>query len=188
MPAAPAARLIPVLLTAAFLAACGDPVNLNPPSTANVVDTVQLHALRGTAVALPSGYDVPTKQTIRTDRPNFDFAFDISDAGVALVYPAGALGLGEDPGLLVIPDTFDNVGTAPIEGYVTTSAVDVAVDVVFVVRSRPAGNGCTFTGALPRYGKFRVLSLDPVARTITLENLVNQNCGYRDLLPGLPDA
>jgi hypothetical protein len=188
MPVARRSRLIPLLLTAALPAACGDPVNLNPPSTPNVVDTVQLHALRGTAVALPSGFDVPTRSATRTDAPDFDFAFDISDAGAALVYPAGALGLSPDPGLLRVSDTFEGVETAPTEGYVSSSALELAVNDVFVARSRPAAVGCTFTGALPRYGKFRVLAVDAVARSVMLEALVNQNCGYRDLLPGLPDA
>jgi len=43
-------------------------------------------------------------------------------------------------------------------------------------------------GALPRYGKFQVLSLDPVARSVTFQTLVNQNCGYRSLRPGIPTA
>ena len=59
---------------------------------------------------------------------------------------------------------------------------------VFVIRSRPFIVGCELTGELPRYGKFHVLAVDPVARSLKLETLVNQNCGYRSLEPGLPST
>jgi hypothetical protein len=41
---------------------------------------------------------------------------------------------------------------------------------------------------LPRYGKFQVLAIDPAQRTVTLEFLIDRNCGYRGLEPGLPDS
>jgi hypothetical protein len=173
-------------LTAASLSACGDPVSLTPATEVNVVDTVQLYALRGTAVSLPSGFDVPTRSATRTDTPNFDFAFDITDAGVPQALPAGALGLSAEPGLLLVTQGFEAVESAPTEEYVLTAALNLEIGMVFVVRSRPFGTGCILTGALPRYGKFRVLALDQAARTVTLEMLVNQNCGYRNLQPGLP--
>jgi hypothetical protein len=36
------------------------------------------------------------------------------------------------------------------------------------------------------YGKAHVLAIDTLARRIDLEMLVDQNCGYRGLEPGLP--
>lgn len=182
-------RLLPVaavLLAAA--AACDDPFALPLATETNVVDTVRLYALRGTDIVLPSGYDVPTRSTTRTDQPQFDFAFDINEAGVPLIYPAGALGLSRDPGILTMTVPFDSVISAPTDGYVDGAAVPTAPEAVFVVRSRPNINGCGLTGSLPRYGKFRVLTVDPVQRSLTMEALVNQNCGYRDLRPGLPTA
>jgi hypothetical protein len=41
---------------------------------------------------------------------------------------------------------------------------------------------------VPRYGKFHVLALDPTERTVTLEHLINLNCGYRSLTPGTPES
>ena len=69
--------------------------------------------------------------------------------------------------------------------------LEVGLESVFIVRSRPdAGIGVTacafFLGRLPRYGKFRVLSIDSVTRQITMEYLVNINCGYRSLEVGTP--
>jgi hypothetical protein len=41
---------------------------------------------------------------------------------------------------------------------------------------------------LPRYGKFRVLDLNIEERSVTLELLVDVNCGYRGLEPGFPSS
>jgi hypothetical protein len=188
MPPARIFTLFATTLAAAALAACGDTTSVTPATNVNVVDTVTLYALRGTAVSLPSGYDVPSRQPTRTDTPNFDFAFDLNDAGAALVYPAGALGLTADAGVLRSESGFTELETAPTDGYVLSEPLELSVNLVFVARSRPSGSGCILTGALPRYGKFRVLEIDPVSRTVTFETLVNQNCGYRDLKPGLPEA
>jgi hypothetical protein len=59
---------------------------------------------------------------------------------------------------------------------------------LFVIRSRSSNVQCAFSGGLPRYGKFHVLGVDLVARTVTLEMLVDLNCGYRGLEPGIPEA
>ncbi|MCH8935034.1 MAG: hypothetical protein IIB90_04880, partial [Gemmatimonadetes bacterium] len=53
--------------------------------------------------------------------------------------------------------------------------------------SRMTALGCVFfLGQLPRYGKFHVLELNLETRQITLENLVNVNCGFRGLESGIP--
>ena len=36
------------------------------------------------------------------------------------------------------------------------------------------------------YGKIEILAIDPVARSVTFRYLVNNNCGYLGLEPGLP--
>jgi hypothetical protein len=173
------------LLTAAL--ACGDDFTLPDATFENTVDTVTLAALTGTPLTEPSGFDVVVAATVRTDRTNgFDFAFDI-EGGVPAIYPAGALGLAPEPGLLRSDAAFADLDSAPLEGYVTDSVLPVAAGAVFVVRSRNSNVQCTLGTSLPRYGKFHVLSVDPAARTITLELLVDLNCGYRGLLPGIPE-
>ncbi|MEX1051106.1 MAG: hypothetical protein WEC54_06095, partial [Gemmatimonadales bacterium] len=67
------------------------------------------------------------------------------------------------------------------------TAVTVVVGTVLIGRSRASNVGCVVVGALPRYGKFRVLAVDIGTRALTLETLINTNCGYRDLEPGLPE-
>jgi hypothetical protein len=45
-------------------------------------------------------------------------------------------------------------------------------------------NGC-FLG-MPYYAKIEVIGFDPVARSGSLQILINNNCGFRGLEPGLP--
>ena len=168
------------------LSACDNTLQLPGATSTNAVDTVTVYALRGTSVILPSGFDIPSNLPARTDNAAFDFAFDIDQAGHALVYPAGALGLARSPGVLLTGNVFDSLKTAPTTGYLDSLAVTVNTGDVFIVRSRPYIIGCELTGELPRYGKFRVLAVDLGLRSMTMETLVNQNCGYRSLEPGLP--
>ena len=174
------------LLTGAL--ACGDDIQLPDATFVNAVDTVVLAALSGTAIADPSGFDVVLGTAVRTDRTNaFDFAFDLDAAGTPRIYPAGALGLAAEGGILRSDETFAGITSAPLDGYVADSALAVAAGTVFVVRSRNSNAQCTLGSALPRYGKFHVLAVDTAARTITLELLVDLNCGYRGLEPGTPE-
>jgi hypothetical protein len=178
---------------AVLLSACSDPLSLPPATDPNVVDTLTLDGLSGTDIGIPSGYDMANLTKIRTDRASpFDFAFDIDTSGVSKIFPTGALGIGGNSGVLYAETSFERVDDPPLEGYVTDSALVIDVDSVFIVRGRPAGAGIVpcpfFLGSLPRYGKFRVLAIDPQVRQVTLESLINVNCGYRRLQPGFPDS
>lgn len=165
---------------------CGDSLGVQA-TIPNVVDTTTIFALRGTDIATPSGFDIVTGLIVRTELgQDFDFAFDIDDADVALIFPAAALGVRSTAGVQGSPDAFDEITRAPFDGYVTDSALTVTAESVFIGRSRNSGTFCGFLGALPRYGKFRVLAIDLTARTVTLEHLVDANCGFRGLEPGLP--
>jgi hypothetical protein len=176
------------MLGGSFIVACDDRLNLPPATQLNIQDTVHIYALQGTPISQPSGYHVPTRRVMRTDQPGFDIAFDIDAAGTPLMYPAGALGLPSDAGILQMSSTFDEITVAPARtDFVTNQALAIPGETVFVVRSAPYGGDCGFTGALPRYGKFRVLSVDLAARSVALEILINANCGYRDLRPGVPN-
>lgn len=176
--------------TAVVVAGCGDPFG-QTATLENSVDTVTLYALRDTPIRLPSAYNMlqPVgSQAVRTDTTSqFDFAFDIDSTGKALIYPSGALGLSREPGLQLMDRTFDNVRRAPEEGYKADSAITVAQGNVFVARSRVTSLLCVFV-AVPRYGKFHVLAIDTTNRSITLETLVDLNCGFRGLEPGIPGS
>lgn len=186
------ARLMfgPVVLgVVLFSAGCDNTLALPPATVSNVVDTVTLYALQGTSITSASGFDVTLRVTARTDRQGegFDIAFDLNDEGQALIFTTGALGLDARSGIQTSDRAFGDIVIAPLEDYPLDSALVVGVDSVFIVRSRPTSFGCVFfLGQLPRYGKFHVLDLNLETRQITMEHLVNVNCGFRGLESGIP--
>ena len=179
---------LPALVVAALaLAACGDLNDLSDAQIANVVDTTTIAALTGTPIAQASAFSVSSGQAIRTDLSiEFDFAFDQYDSGPVFL-PRAALqineGSGLQPGLAPSEEQFAELDEAPVEGFLTRDTIAVAVGQVFAARSRVVCGGL----GVPLYGKLRILSLDAVARTVTFEFLVNENCGYVGLEPGIPE-
>ena len=174
---------------ALLVVACDNPLALPAATDGSFIDTLTLSALRGTPITTPSGYNLLFRQLTRTDRGTepFDFAFDIDSDNTPLIFTTGALGLGASSAIQMSNQAFADIRVAPFDNYDRDSALAVGRDSIFIVRSTPTTFGCViFIGALPRYGKFRVLAVDSIARQITLEALVNVNCGYRSLEPGLP--
>jgi len=162
---------------------------LGPAGYVNAIDTVTLYALSGTAISFPSAYSMLDERVVRTDTTSqFDFAFDITAAGAPLIYPAGALGLSREPGLQRSTRGFADIKTALSEGYSSDSTLQMKASDVFLARSRASYIGCLYLGSVPRYGKFRVLGIDLAARSITLETLVNLNCGFKNLEEGIPKS
>ncbi len=175
------------LLAGAALA-CGDALGLPPVQSDNVVDTTVLFALQGTDISAPSGFDIVSGLRSRTDLAEpFDLAFDIDANDRALLFPAAALGLLTEAAVRESSQSFGAIDRAPTDGYQSDSALVLRVSMVILARSRAAPQFCAFLGAIPRFGKFRVLAIDQAARTVTLEFLVNVNCGYRSLEPGEVD-
>lgn len=175
---------------AAFAAACTDTLGLPVASDVNIVDTVSLWALDGTALSLPSGYKLANKDinkgVIRTDRSSdLDFAFNVDTLGRLVFLPTGALGLGIGSGLHRESATFDAIRTPPSSGYTSDSAFVFDTGTVAVVRSRP---GCSLGATIFYYAKLKVLAYDSLERRVDFEILVNANCGYRSLQPGVPHS
>jgi hypothetical protein len=180
------------LLALAATAACGN-ANLLPPANIPVAeDTVTLWAATGTAIALPSAYDVVLASPARTDRTSdFDFVFDFvrdtltGDTVPALV-PRGALGLSADGGLLRVSTKFDSLVTAPGSGYDAYKPVYLDTTSVVVVRSR--SQTCNFGITSGVYAKVLPLAISVSFRKIILRLVVDPNCGYRGLALGLPGS
>lgn len=174
------------------LAACSDPFALPNPAFPNVVDTVSLYALHGTEIALASGFRLEDQRAVRTDQATgFDFAFDIDSAGNAVLLPTKALDLGPEfgSGVQVVAAAFDSILVAPTRDYTLDRAVVIAVGDVVLIQSRQTV--CTFGIPAFYYAKLEVLGLDvtsgPDGRRLDFHILVDRNCGYRGLEPGLPD-
>jgi hypothetical protein len=182
--------LVP-LVVVGLLAACGNPNDLADATIPNVESTITLSALTGTPIATPSAYSVAEARAVRTDQGGaFDFAFNIDAAGQAVLLPLAVLGLGvqsgTNAGFLKVDQTFEQVTTAPLNGYVTADTIKIAVGERYVVRSRVV---CAGLG-LPKYGKIEITGINPApdARTVTFRVLTDDNCGYRGLEPDIPTS
>jgi hypothetical protein len=173
---------------AIVLAACDDPNFLPPATSSNRVDTVAVYAVTGTPVWQPSAFAMTGGRVVRLDQTNVaDFVFDIRSDGQAVFLPGAMVGhpgsAGLDPGLQHRSETFDGLTLADLNGYVTLDTLQLAPGDVFLLRSRIPGS-CFF--GLPLYGKLEVLAIDPAVRAVRFQIMVNFNCGYRGLEPGIP--
>jgi len=170
-------------------AACTDTNGLPAAGIDNVVDSTSLFALFGTPIATPSAYDVTGRLSghplVRTDQTAaFDFAFNFDSLRRPVLLPTGAVGLGQSSGLQQASVSFDAIKVAPTSGYVFDKGLVVDSGAVVIVRSRPTG--CLFGVTVFTYAKLVVVAIDTTARRIDFRILVDQNCGYRGLEPGIP--
>jgi len=162
---------------------CGEDFVLPPAQVLNRVDTIVLYAFDGTPLSQPSAYNLVFASEVRTDRSaDFDFAVNISGDST-LLFPTGALGFTDQSGWVRVADAFDEVRLAPSVEYVATEAAALHPGDVLVLRSRFVS---CFGSALPVYGKISVLTTSVTDRSVTLQLLVDRNCGYRGLEPGAP--
>jgi hypothetical protein len=184
----PIFRLVSCALAVTLAAGCSDANNLADPQFENFVDTLTLGALEGTPITTASGFGIEGG-AVRTDQTvEFEFAYNVrrlEDGSYQRVFlPRAAVGITgttANPGLQRREETFDNITRAPSNGYVSDSAVPIAQGDRFIVRSRVI---CASLG-VPKYGKLEIISFQD--STVTFQVLVDNNCGYKDLLPGLPD-
>jgi hypothetical protein len=171
-----------------WAAACGDDNALPDATLSNVERTETLYSLIGTPVSTPSGYALDGGRRIRTDQTDgFDFAYNVEPDGRHVFIPRAALGIDTsntaNPGFLARSESFEAILSAPSDGYVSDEAIPIAVGERYVVRGR-----ITCDIGVPKYAKLEVLSFDEAARTVTFRILIDENCGFRGLEPGLPDS
>ncbi len=178
--------IVLVVVALAAIAACGDnSLGLPAAHFNNVVDSVSLWALDATPLNTPSAYSIIGRMVVQTyQTTGFDFAFNITPAGQAVLLPTGALGLGKASGILLQSKSFDSITVAPSTGYQDSVAVAVDSGTTAVLRSRPVSS-CVI-GTVFLYAKLQVLRIDTIARRIDYHILVDENCGYRGLEPGIP--
>jgi hypothetical protein len=180
-PALPAALLALALLAAA----CSDTTGLPGATITNTVDTVSLFALSAPNVQEPSAYELNGKVRVRPWQSTaFDFAFDFDTSGHPALFPTGAIHLGAASGVQDAKHAFDSVTVAPASGYMLDSALVVDTGKVVLVQSRQ--QVCVTGLTVSLYAKLRVIAVDTTARRLDFAILVDQNCGYLGLLPGLP--
>jgi hypothetical protein len=178
------------LLAALLLGACNNDDPFRQRATQpNNEGRFTVFALTGAAPGLPAAIDINTGRAVVPEviagRTNFDLAFDVTATGRILVLPAATVavapGGGSQVGIQLATGSFESVARAPIAGYRTDSSRVVAVgEVVLFELPRQ----CVF--GEPYYGKLVVDTLIPATRRLVIRALVNRNCGYRGLGPGLP--
>ena len=87
------------------------------------------------------------------------------------------------PGFQARTESFEAIKSAPSNGYISDSPVPIAPGERYVVRSRIV---CSI--GVPKYAKLEIVSFDDVARTVSFRILIDDNCGFRGLEPGLPNS
>ena len=151
----------------------------------SVEDTVLLYSLaRPEYLDRPSAFDFRGRQRVVVDRPdlgnpqNFDAAFSEID-GEPVLLPAGVFAtLNDEPGIAIDSSgtSFDELARAPSDGYVTDAPVPLRTGVVYAIRTRSDGRGCS------RYAKLEALDIGADG-TLEFRQIRNNLCNDRELIP-----
>ena len=180
-------RLAVIAFSALCAAACGDTQRL-PAMGPVVSDTLIVYALRGTDVTAPTALSVQTLAVVRaTGVFDYDLAFDIDDAGNAVLYPMELLVAADAPfrrvGLRKLQgtETFEGLLSAPRKGYVYDEALVLAKGESVVIE---AGVPCQYPYPSVVYGKIKIDSIVPAKRAIFFQVVSDPSCGFRSLVPG----
>lgn len=177
----PALGLLLITVGASLTTGC-DPYE---PTLLPFGDTISLYSLaRPEFVGFPSAFDfyAPQPVVLESIRPrgpeDFDVAFTEDDGGFVFL-PAGVFEtFSIRPGVYRVTsgETFEELDTAPREGYVDEEPVPLDEGGLYVVRTRRVSGTCS------RYAKFEVLDLDPDG-VLEFRFLRNNLCNDRTLIP-----
>ena len=185
----------PLIATVALLtvAACNNDDSITGIATSqNAARTHSVFGLTGTPAGVPAAYYFVTESLVRpqvltTGGVNFELAFDVADDGTVSLLPARTV-VPEAPlappsvGIQKSATPFAAITRAPDRGYARDSIVTVQAGETFLLQLY--GSGCTF--GEPFYAKVSIDSVIVTERRIVFTSMVNRNCGFRGLVPGLP--
>src|SRR5262245_43120541 len=177
-----------VILT--FAAACSDFTGV-PASLATLTDSGTVFALNGAPVRAPTALHLYTGTRLAADASfSFDIAFDIDASGNPVILPLRTVASGltgaHTVSLQNINQDFSTLEKAPKSGYHADTALVTRVGQTVAIQSLDAGLcGFSVTGS-SIYAKLVVLSLNPIARTMSIQYTVDPNCGFVSFLPGIP--
>lgn len=179
---------LPGLVLVAAAVGCSDPNPLPKPTVSNAVDTLALYAISGTDVWEASGYSATQRGVVRLDQnTTADFAYQVTPDGRHILLPGALIGQagtgGVDPGMQAVDSAFDSLTYARSSGYLSADTVEIGVGTVLYLKGRIAPT-CYY--GYPTYGKVEVLLFNDSTRAMQFRVLVNGNCGYKSLEPGLP--
>jgi hypothetical protein len=189
-------RALRTALPAVLALACSDNPILPPAQVPVAEQQITLYGLTGTPVNTPSGYNMIQLVEVRLDQTNdFDFALEIAPESTlglgtggtlaAALLPRGYFGFAPDGGLQRLPDQpLDSIHIAPETGYERNFPVRIDSGAVLVAASRI--QFCNFNVYRPKYAKLEIRQLDYGARRAVIRVVLDPNCGYRSLDPGIP--
>lgn len=179
------ARLFLVCLAALPIVACDDEVGLDVWT--DTPDTVTIYSLSRTdLIGRPSAYDFINHVVVEVESPtatgNWDVALRHEGGQLALVPASGFQGQNSRAALTTITgQTFEGLKEAPEDTARYSSApVPVQPGQLLVVRTRRTQ--CGFSAAV-RFGKIKILDVNPAAGTVRFETIVNPFCNDRSLIP-----
>lgn len=180
--------LVAVFGVTLVASACGD-LNVQKAQFQNSTVSFTVHALSGSPLNYASGLSFTSQTATRVDGSfAFDIAFDLSSTGRVIIYPVRLVGSnpGGDVsvGLLPMAGAYENILEAPKSGY-NTDSVTVA-SVGQTVLSRTTTTFCAGTFTPYSYAKTVIDSIRPSTRELFGRTTINQNCGFRSLVIGLP--
>jgi hypothetical protein len=179
------ARIVLACAAVLPIVACDDDLGLDDWSA--TPDTTTIFSLsRVDLIGRPSAYDfighIPVEVESVGATGNWDVALRHEGSQLALVPAGGFEGQTSRAGLALMPNvTFEDLGEAPGDtAAFTREPVMVQEGQVYVVRTRRAS--CGFTTGV-RYGKLKIIAVDPAAGTLRFASLVNPFCNDRNLIP-----
>jgi len=183
------ARLLLAVAALPCILACGEPRRL-PAQFAVFGDTLTVYALTGTDINLPTALNVGALALVRaTGVFNYELAFDINAAGDAVIYPVALLAAEEAGvrrvGLQKVTGTFEELTSAPREGYVYDKALVAAPGQVIAIE---AGAACPYPYPQVIFAKLVVDTVKVAERAIVFHAVTDPSCGFRSFLPGIPKS
>lgn len=186
--------LLATMSVVVLLNACGDPTSLKANSITSV-DTLSLFALSGTPPSYPSGLAILARIPVRVDGfAGFDVAFDIDQAGKAVVYPVKLIvaspGGSRPVGLIKIAGAFESVTEAPKTGYQSDSSYILSPGETLVIQAahNTQGDLCAFALNPNIFAKLAVDSVSVASRILYLRLGLDPNCGFRSFATGIPTS
>lgn len=185
---------IPAMIAAvagiAAASSCGDPTAIKAQFETSS-DTIEVFALNNTPGSLPSAIRTRNMLVVRVGSDfNFDVAWDINDAGEAVVHTVRAVATELVPvrrvGLRLVDGPFEGITRAPTSGFTYDSSMVVPLNKVLIVDTfDPTCSAFSILGQNIR-SKIQLDSVIPARRTLYMRIFVNPNCGFRDFTPGIP--
>ena len=173
-----------------FAVACSDFTGV-PASLATLTDSGTVFALNGAPASAPTALHLYTGSRLAADASFlFDIAFDIDAGGNPVILPlrtvASGLAGAHTVALQNINQDFSTLEKAPKSGYRADTALVTRVGQTIAIQSLDV-NLCGFsvTGS-SIYAKLVILSMNPIARTMSIQYTVDPNCGFVSFLPGIP--